>query len=221
MTDTDSARAIRWLAPDLDPATAPPVAATQAESNPMLPSVEELQALERAAREEGYANGHAAGHAEGLASGQSEVRRMVAQMEGILDGFTRPLARLDNEVADALGELAVRIAGNLLGRTYQADPTLLADLVREALDAVGASSREIELRLHPDDLGVLAPHLMGLSGVRLSEDSGLARGELRLHSESVRIDGTLAARLQACLDAAMDADASADTNTDANLEITP
>ncbi|HEU4775097.1 MAG TPA: FliH/SctL family protein [Lysobacter sp.] len=213
MTDTDSARAIRWLAPDLDPVAATPPGTPQAEPNPMLPSVEELQALEQAAREEGYANGHA----EGLASGQSEVRRMIAQMEGILDGFTRPLARLDNEVADALGELAVRIAGNLLGRTYQADPTLLADLVREALDAVGTSSREIELRLHPDDLGVLAPHLMGLSGVRLSEDSSLARGELRLHSESVRIDGTLAARLQACLDAAVDAD----VDTDANMEITP
>lgn len=133
---------------------------------------------------------------------------MIAQMEGILDGFTRPLRRLDNEVADALGELAVRIAGNLLGRTYQADPSLLADLVREALDAVGTSSREIELRLHPDDLGVLAPHLAGLSGVRLTDDTSLARGELRLHSESVRIDGTLAARLQACLDAAMEADAA-------------
>ncbi|MGY0799312.1 FliH/SctL family protein [Lysobacter sp. A286] len=207
------AQLVRWTAPDLESMAtcgASP-AMPAAEPAPARPSVEELQALEQSARDEGYA----AGHAEGLASGQSEVRKMAAQMEGILDGFTRPLARLDDEVADALGELAVRIAGNLLGRTYRADPTLLADLVREALDAVGTSSREIELRLHPDDLGVLAPHLMGLSGVRLSEDSTLSRGELRLHSESVRIDGTLAARLQACLDAAMETDA------DTNAEDTP
>ena len=171
----DSMQAVRWRAPDLDTVASPNQAPEISEPAPALPSVEDLQALEAAAREEGYASGHAAGHAAGLATGQSEVRRMIAQMEGILDGFTRPLARLDDEVADALGELAVRIAGNLLGRTYQADPTLLADLVREALDAVGTSSREIELRLH---------------------------------SESVRIDGTLASRLQACLDAAMDADAN-------------
>lgn len=200
----DSARAIRWTAPGLD--VVPPVvedaAVEPAEPAPALPSVEELQAIEEAARREGYAEGHA----EGLAAGQGEVRRMIAQMEGILDGFTRPLARLDTEVADALGELAVRIAGNLLGRTYRADPTLLADLVREALDAVGTSSREVELRLHPDDMGVLAPHLAGLSGVRLTIDSGLARGELRLHSESMRIDGTLAARLQACMDSAASSD---------------
>jgi len=185
------APAVRWTAPGLAPVASEPVAAP--------PSVEELQALERAAHAEGYA----AGHAEGLASGQAEVRRQIAQIEGILDGFTRPLARLDGEVGDALGDLAVRIAGVLLGRSYRADPTLLADLVREALDAVGSASREIELRLHPDDLGVLAPHLAGLSGVRLTADTALARGELRLHSESVRIDGTLAARLQACLEATL------------------
>ena len=195
-------RAVRWIAPDFD---APPPAATADIERAPQPSVAELEALEQAAREAGRAAGHAeglaAGHAEGFASGQAEVRRMVAQIEGILDGFSRPLARLDDEVADALGALAVRIAGNLLGRTYKADPTLLADLVREALDTVGTSTREIELRLHPDDLGVLAPHLAGLTGVRLTADTALARGELRLHSESVRIDGTLAARLQTALEA--------------------
>src|SRR5690606_1456361 len=143
----------------------------------------------------GYRNGYAAGHAEGLATGEAEVRRTIAQMRGILDGFTRPLARLEGEVAEALGDLAVRIAGTLLGTAYKADPTLLADLVREALDSVGSTSREIELRLHPDDLGALAPHLAGLSGVRLTADTALGRGELRLHSERVRGDGTLAARL--------------------------
>lgn len=184
--------AVRWTAPGL---SVGPVIDLPALPSP--PSVEELQALEQAAHAEGFARGHA----EGFAAGQAEVRRMIAQIEGILDGFTRPLSRLDDEVADALAELATRIAGALLGREYAADPTLLADLVREALDAVGSSSREIELRLHPDDFGVLAPHLAGLDGVRLTIDATLGRGELRLHSESVRIDGTIAARLQSALEA--------------------
>ena len=186
--------AVRWNAPGLAVVPAPAMVL------PPPPSVEDLQALESAAHAEGYARGHA----EGVAAGQGDVRRMIAQMEGILDGFTRPLARLDTEVAEALADLAVRIAGTLLGRAYSADPTLLADLVREALDAVGSGSRELELRLHPDDFGVLAPHLAGLDGVRLIVDSSLGRGELRLHSESVRIDGTLAARLQSCLQATLD-----------------
>ena len=184
---------VRWTAPGLD--------ARPAEAElPARPSVEELQAIEQAA----YAEGYARGHAEGLAGGQAEMRRMLAQMEGILDGFTRPLARLDAEVADALSDLAVRVAGALIGRAYVADPSLLADLVQEALDAMGTTTREVELRLHPDDLGVLAPHLAGLDGVRLVADTTLARGELRLHGESVRIDGTLSARLQSAMQAMLD-----------------
>lgn len=124
-------------------------------------------------------------------------------MQTLIDGFARPLARLDGEVADALSDLAVRIAGVLVGRAYAADPTLLADLVREALDAVGTGSREIELRLHPDDYAVLAPHLSGLAGVRVTPDTVLSRGELRLHSDGVRIDGTLGARLQSVLEATL------------------
>lgn len=182
--------AIRWIAPGFE-------APLPAEDMPRMPSVEELQAIEQAAYEEGFQRGHA----DGLATGAGEIRRMLAQMEGILDSFTRPLARLDGEVADALADLAARIAGTLVGHAYRADPTLLADLVREALDAVGSSSRDVELRLHPDDLGTLMPQLMTLDGVRLTGDTTLARGELRLHGESVRIDGTVDSRLRACLDA--------------------
>ena len=183
-----SAQPVRWTAPGL---------ALQPATGVAPPSVEDLQALEKAAHAEGFKRGHA----EGLAAGQAEIRRMVAQIEGILDSFTRPLARLDGEVADALTDLAARIAGTLLGRAYSGDPALLADLVHEALDAVGNSgNREMELRLHPDDFGVLAPHLAGLDGVRLCADATLGRGELRLHGESVRIDGTLAARLQSVLE---------------------
>ncbi|MGY3265601.1 FliH/SctL family protein [Lysobacter sp. HA35] len=186
------AAVLRWIAPGFEHVAPVDV--------PQPPSVEELQAITDAAYQEGFRRGHS----EGFATGQSDLRRMAAQMEGILDSFTRPLARLDSEVSDALADLATRIAGSLVGYAYRVDPALLGDLVREALDAVGSSSRDVELRLHPDDLGILMPQLMTLDGVRLTGDTTLARGELRLHSESMRIDGTLDARLRACLDAMLD-----------------
>ena len=182
---------VRWAAPELAPPPPPP----PQEPVRHMPSVEGLQAIEEAAHAEGYARGHA----EGVAAGQAEVRRIAAQMEGILDAFTRPLARLDAEVGDALGDLAVRIAGALLRRSYAAEPALLEALVREALDLAGSDQRQVELRLHPDDLAMLSPQLVSLQGVRLAGDSTLARGDLRLHADSVRIDGSLSARLNAAL----------------------
>ncbi|MGM3367060.1 hypothetical protein ACS212_23385, partial [Escherichia coli] len=80
------------------------------------------------AEKEGFEHGHA----EGYGQGQAEIRRLAAQIEGILDNFSRPLVRLENEVVGALGELAVRIAGALVGRAYEAEPALLAQLVGEA-----------------------------------------------------------------------------------------
>jgi flagellar assembly protein FliH len=187
-----AADAVRWNAPGLGPRAPEP-------APPRPPTAAEIDQI----RSDAQAEGHAAGYAAGIAAGQVEIQRRIAQIQSVLDGFTRPLARLDGEVADALSDLSVRIAGVLVGRAYAADPTLLADLVREALDAVGSGSREIELRLHGDDFSVLAPHLAGLDGVRLTADAALGRGELRLHSDGVRIDGTLHARLQSVLEATL------------------
>ncbi|MGB3393143.1 MAG: FliH/SctL family protein [Stenotrophomonas sp.] len=201
---------VRWIAPDLtlapEPAAVPeadqahPPAPAEPLPPPLqLPTLEEIQAIQDAAQQEGIEQGRAEGHAQG----QAEIRRLTAQIEGILDNFGRPLVRLEDEVVAALGELAVRIAGHLVGRAYEAEPALLRDLVGEALDAVGGSSRDVEVRLHPDDIAALAPLLSLAPGQRLSPDPGLSRGDLRVHAESVRIDGTLDARLRAALSTVM------------------
>ena len=199
--------AVRWLAPDLlavpEPPPEEPLELTEPdpdhEPEPLLqlPTLEEIQAIQDSAEKDGFDQGHA----EGLAQGQAEVRRLIAQIEGILDNFSRPLVRLENEVVAALGELAVRVAGNLVGRAYEAEPELLAQLVNEAVDAVGGASRDVEVRLHPDDIAALAPVLNLAPNQRLTPDLSLSRGDLRVHAEAVRIDGTLDARLRGALDA--------------------
>ncbi len=189
---------VRWMAPPLDFVARREQAADVPVPRP--PSLEEIQAIEEAAYREGLERGRAEGHAEGFAQGQAEVRRLIAQIEGILDNFSRPLDRLENEVMGALSELAVRIAGSLVGRAYQADPMLLSELASAALDAVGGTSREVELRLHPDDIAALTPVLSMMPSTRLTADTSLSRGDLRVHAESVRIDGTLEARLRGALE---------------------
>ena len=168
-------------------------------------TLEEIQAIQTAAHEEGLERGHAEGHEAGFAQGRGEVRRLIAQIEGILDNFSRPLDRLEGEVVAALSELAVRIAGNLVGRAYEADPELLAALVHEALDSVRNVEREVEVRLHPDDIDALTPWLHLPANARLTPDPSLSRGDLRVHAETVRIDGTLDARLRGALETVLHA----------------
>ena len=194
-----AASPMRWMPAPLDVV----VSATAPEEQvppPVPPTLEEIQAIQDAAYREGLKRGLAEGHAEGFAQGQAEVRRLAAQMEGILDNFSRPLDRLENEVVAALSELAVRIAGSLVGRAYQTDPVLLQELATTPLDAVGGAQRDVELRLHPDDIAALTPVLAMTAHTRLTADTSLTRGDLRVQAESVRIDGTLEARLRGALE---------------------
>ena len=190
---------MRWMPAPLDVVVSTTAPEEQAPP-PVPPTLEEIQAIQDAAYREGLERGLTEGHAEGFAQGQTEVRRLAAQMEGILDNFSRPLDRLENEVIAALSELAVRIAGALVGRAYQTDPVLLQELATTALDAVGGAQREVELRLHPDDIAALTPVLAMTAHTRLTADTSLTRGDLRVHAESVRIDGTLEARLRGALE---------------------
>ena len=139
-----AASPMRWMPAPLDVVVSAPPPEEQVPP-PVPPTLEEIQAIQDAAYREGLERGLAEGHAEGFAQGQAEVRRLAAQMEGILDNFSRPLVRLENEAVAALGELAVRIAGALLGQAYQADPALLAQLVEEGVLAVGSSLAFVEL----------------------------------------------------------------------------
>ena len=203
-----AASPMRWMPAPLDVV----VSATAPEEQvppPVPPTLEEIQAIQDAAYREGLERGLAEGHAEGFAQGQAEVRRLAAQMEGILDNFSRPLDRLENEVIAALSELAVRIAGALVGRAYQTDPVLLQELATTALDAVGGAQRDVELRLHPDDIAALTPVLAMTAHTRLTADTSLTRGDLRVHAESVRIDGTLEARLRGALETVLNRSARA------------
>ena len=183
-----SAEPVLWRVPAFD---APPP--------PKPPSIEELQRIEEAARREGFE----AGRREGFKAGEAEVRKLVAQIEGVVEAMARPLGRLDEDVQGALGHLAVRIAGALLGRAYEADPELLAQLVRTALEAVGPGQRQLELRLHPEDAAVLQPWLPQWPDARVVTDAQLARGDVRIHGDGVRIDARTDARLHAALAAVL------------------
>lgn len=191
----DSPEPRRWEVPALDAPAAVETITDVEEPLPQPPSLEQIEAIQHAAHEEGFA----AGHAEGLAQAQAEMRRLQARLEGILDAFSRPLADLEGEVEQALTELAARVAGALVRRAYTQEPELLAKLTREAIDSLGEKPRSVEVRLHPEDLEAVEPLLPAVSGVRMHADPALARGDLRVHAEDVRLDARLSTRLEQML----------------------
>lgn len=177
----DPSEAVAWTPRDLTPRAAP--------------TVEELDDMVRAAREEGWREGREQGYADGMAQARVEQQRLAA----LCTTLQRPVAELDEDVALQLLELAVAVARAASRVQLAWDSGALMEVVREAL-AIAGTERGVELRLHPGDVSrvELALEAGGISTLpRLVADPALMPGDVRVHGESLRLDATLDTRLAA------------------------
>ncbi|GIX26330.1 flagellar assembly protein FliH [Pelomicrobium sp. G1] len=172
----------RWELGSFDPA--PPEAPVT-----KLPTAEELEQWHQSARDEGYA----AGYAEGLAQARLETERLKA----IGEAWSSALASLEEEVSQALVQLALAIAAHVLREALAVRPELVIAVVKEAMAAVPHSGAHPRLVLHPDDALLvrrLLAHELEQGGWKLVEDPVLERGGCRVESAATTVDATLAGR---------------------------
>ena len=195
----------RWELPQVGILQA---AAKAAQAVPQ-PTVRELEALERQAREEGYA----AGRAEGLMAAQQQVREQMARLDALYNAAAFPLQALDQQTEQELARLAMLVARRVIVRELQLSPGLILQAVRQAAAALPAATRELRVRLHPDDLALLREAGAAESHWQLLADPALARGDCQLESERSRLDARVDTRLAAVIDGVLGEDRSDDETT--------
>lgn len=168
------------------------------------PTVRDLEALERQAREEGLA----AGHAKGLAEAQAQGRERVARLESICAQAARPLDELDTAVEQELAQLALVIARRVIAHELATRPELVVQAVHQAAAALPSATRELRVRLHPDDLALLRELEAAQAHWQLVADATLQRGDCVLESERSRLDARVETRLAAMVDAVLGGEAA-------------
>lgn len=151
-----------------------------------------LDAIEKAAYEEGFARGHA----EGYANGSREAQAVAARISLLLEHLSRPLKDLNVEVEHALIRLVVDTARRLVNQAIALDPQLVSGAVHEAVAAVTTTTREMKIFLHPDDLAVLNGNMNFSTDAswKLVPDNTLRRGDCRVVTESSQIDARMDTR---------------------------
>lgn len=158
-----------------------------------LPTAKHLQEIEQAAYEEGFARGKA----EGYAAGAAIAREQAQRLRDLLEHLARPIAELDAEVESTLVALAIDVARRLVNAQIELDPTIVAGVVREALEALGDTPRDARVHLHPADLeslrDVLQPPSEGPKW-RFVPDASLHRGDCRIVTEGGQVDARLDTR---------------------------
>jgi len=199
----------RWQPPEVDvpPVPAKPKEEPAEQQRPGM-TVAELEALQKAAYDEGFdqgrADGEAKGREEGFAAGKKDAAALAVRIGKVLDTLAEPVRELDAQVEQQLTELALTIARQIIRREIAAQPGEIMGVVREAVALLPLSARDIQIRLHPED-GRFLREALGqseeASAWKLVDDPSITRGGCRVLSPTSRIDATLERRLtQLCRD---------------------
>src|SRR4051812_21090492 len=129
-------------------------AADALDDGPHLPTVAEIEAIERQAREEGFN----AGLAEGRAMANRELDAQVARLDALFAAVQQPFADLDGDVAGDLAVLATIIAERVLGFEIATRPETIVQVVHQAIEVLPAASRHLKIHLHPADAAIVREH---------------------------------------------------------------
>ena len=174
-----------------------------------LPSVEELEAMREAARQEGFAQGleegraqghhegRAQGYAEGAEAGQREAAAELAQLRQVAASFGDAIAQADETIARDVLELALRLARGMVRTGFDVRPELILSVVRDAIDQLPVLQQPAVLTLNPLDAELVRHGMaeeLSKGGWRIVENGSVARGGCKVETATNQIDAQAAAR---------------------------
>ena len=160
-------------------------------------TAEQIQKIQQDAYKESYDQGLAKGYAEGIKQSQEYIQQQVALMNAVLNQCASPMSELDHEVEDQLTQLSIALTRQLVRREIKSEPGQIVAIVREAMQVLPVSSRDVKVFLHPEDV-VLMKEALATSDSplwTLMDDPTLMRGDCRIQTDSSSIDATIERRL--------------------------
>lgn len=128
-----------------------------------------------------YADGYAAGRDEAETAAAEQARLDDAAREGLALSFARLDARLEEELRLRLRDMVAALCESAIA-PLALDETLLARRIENAVSMLARADDERVIRLHPDDIPLVAPKLR--AEWQVAADPALERGALRIESQN-------------------------------------
>ena len=150
-----------------------------------LPTVDEVEAIETRAHEEGYR--------AGLAEAREHNQRLVS----LLDGVSTSVARMEREMAQTLVKVAVDLARQVVRESIAVRPELIVPLISDALAGIARTVDPGAVYVNPSDLTLVEERLgeaLAHAGWRPFADEQVERGGCRLEFAGGQVDATIATR---------------------------
>lgn len=172
---------------------------------PTGPSPEEIAAQVEAARQLAFDEGYALGHTEGCQTTREELAEPTRlaneqarqQFESIQTNMHAQLAQVQDQMAQAVLQMACDLARQVLRRELTIDPQALQPVLTEALALLHADTVPVTVRLNPDDFAAIdtastAPPIPG--SPRFVPDATITPGGCVLESPGAGVDATVETR---------------------------
>lgn len=161
-------------------------------------TVEEIEAIQKQAYEEA----RQAGYAEGLKTGLEEMKLKATQLQSIFSFLQHPLNEMDQQVEHQLADLSIVLARQLLKKESSVDAQHIYTLVHESLDYLPIKSRDIRVRLNPEDIALLNQAEINTAEQSWSiiADQSITAGGCVIESDTSHIDASVESRVQQLVD---------------------
>ena len=149
------------------------------------------------ARQQGYQDGYRDGLVALESFKESFASQTSSQMARVLQALDDDLGRLEQDMAASVARVATELARQVVRSELTVRPGLVAQVAREAVNAVLMSARHITVLVHPDDQALVAQgseEALAARGARLLAQPTVARGGCRVESDAGVIDAQVATR---------------------------
>ena len=160
---------------------------------------EGLEQGKKAGFDQGHAEGKQEGYNLGLAEGQEVIKLKSDQLSELINILQAPLEQLDKEVEDELMFLVMAVSRHVIRREVKTDPSHVIAAVRQAVELLPVSARNIRVHLNPEDAALVRESLSmdeeHGQRWRIVEDPMLSRGGCNVDTDYSRIDATLESRM--------------------------
>ena len=213
-----------WSMPDVSETEAeeePEIVEQEDEEPTPILTVEEIEAMQKQAYDEAFAQGKMHGFQQGFDEGSKKgyednlhlLQSQAAVLAGLLGFLSEPFERLDEEVEKELVKLAIGIATQIIRREIKLDPGQVVAVVRETINVLPLASQKISLKLHPED-AELVRSALALDEIsptwNIVEDPLITRGGCTVDTEISHVDATVEHRLAAVIATVLGGDRAED-----------
>lgn len=192
------------------------------------PTAEEIEAIRKAAYEEGFLQGldegQLKGYEEGLEKGTEEGQKKGYEQglnEGLQEGrdiiqqqleswqslnasLQEPLSLVETELEKEVTQLAVALARSVIRTEVQLNENIIFEALKSGLKVLPIRENGYQINLHPDDLKLLKQHFSDAEIEQhnwiLVENGGQSRGGCEIVTDSNAVDVSIERRVRESLD---------------------